>query len=225
VILNAMFGRRATAPMPSDDTADTFHIPTAEDGRPAARVLPSIRPRTPEDAMNQSGFLLTAPDISQGATVPDRFVEESATSPALRWSGVPEGTQSFALAVTDPDLPAAFNFPRSFAHWLVHDIPGHIRALPEGASNSLAMPTPAVELNSDFVTFAIPGFGRGWGGPWPPDRRHRYVFTLYALKTARVDIAPGADLAAFAAAVLPVTIDQASFTAVYGPARKPLPTT
>lgn len=224
VILNAMFGRRATAPMADDETADTPHIPTAEDGRPAARVVPFIRPKTPEDVMNQSGFLLTAPDIPQGSLVPDRFVEESPTSPALRWSGVPEGTQSFALAVTDPDLPAAFNFPRSFAHWLVHDIPGHIRELPEGASNSLAMPTPAAELNSDFVTFAIPGFGRGWGGPWPPDRQHRYVFTLYALKTARVDIAPGADLAAFAAAVLPVAIDQASFTAVYGPARKPLPT-
>ena len=175
--------------------------------------------------MNQSGFLLIAPDIAQGAVVPERFTEESPTSPALRWSGVPEGTQSFSLAVIDPDLPAAFNFPRSFAHWLVHDIPGHIRALPEGASRSLAMPGPAAELNSDYVTFAIPGFGRGWGGPWPPDRQHRYVFTLYALKTARVAIAPDADLAAFAAAVLPVTIDQASFTAVYGPARKPLPTT
>ena len=102
---------------------------------------------------------------------------------------------------------------------------GHIRELPEGASNSLAMPGTATELNSDFVTFAIPGFGRGWGGPWPPDRQHRYVFTLYALKTARVAIAPDADFAAFAAAVLPVAIDQASFTAVYGPARKPLPTT
>ena len=174
--------------------------------------------------MNQSGFLLTAPDIPQGAVVPQRFTEESPISPALRWSGVPEGTQSFALTVTDPDLPAAFNFPRSFAHWMVHDIPGHIRELPEGASNSLALPGTATELNSDFVTFAIPGFGRGWGGPWPPDRQHRYVFTLYALKTARVALAPEADLAAFAAAVLPVAIDQASFTAVYGPARKPLPT-
>lgn len=224
VILNAMFGRRAAAPVPSDDTADTIHISTSEDGRPAARTVPFVCHQTPEDAMNQSGFLLTAPDIPQGSVVPDRFVEESPTSPALRWSGVPTGTQSFALAVTDPDLPAAFNFPRSFAHWLVHDIPGHIRELPEGASNSLALPTPAAELNSDFVTFAIPGFGRGWGGPWPPDRQHRYVFTLYALKTARVVIAPGADLADFAAAVLPVAIDQASFTAVYGPARKPLPT-
>ena len=174
--------------------------------------------------MNQAGFLLSCPDIPQGAVVPDRFAEDNRTSPCLRWSGVPEGTQSFALAVTDPDLPAAFNFPRSFAHWLVHDIPGHVRELPEGASQSLAMPGGAKELNSDFVTFKIPGFGKGWGGPWPPDRQHRYVFTLYALKAQRLAIPADADLAAFAAAVVPVAIDQASFTAVYGPARKPLPT-
>lgn len=173
--------------------------------------------------MNQSGFLLVAPDIPQGAVVPERFCEDNRLSPKLRWSGVPEGTQSFAIAVTDPDLPEEFRFPRSFAHWLVYDIPGHVRDLAEGASGSLAMPRGAAELNSDFVTFKIPGFGRGWGGPWPPDRQHRYVFTLYALKTPRLSIAPDADLAAFAAAVLPVAIDQASFTAVYGPARKPLP--
>ena len=239
-ILNAMFGRKATAAMPGEALAEADAHPyhhdgderwavaphqitptTTEDGRPAARPVPS---RTKEAPLNQSGFLLTAPDIAQGAIIPDRFAEENRTSPRLRWSGVPAGTQSFALAVTDPDLPAAFNFPRSFAHWLVHDIPGHIRELPDGASLSLAMPAGAQELNSDFVTFGIPGFGRGWGGPWPPDRQHRYVFTLYALKTPRVAIAPDADLAGFAAAVLPVAIDQTSFTALYGPARKPLPT-
>jgi ribose transport system ATP-binding protein len=243
VILNAMFGRRATALLPGESLAEEVLHPyhhtdehggmfvpepfvstTTDDGRPAARPVRLTSSKNHEDIMNQSGFLLIAPDIPQGAVVPQRFTEESSISPALRWSGVPEGTQSFALAVTDPDLPAAFNFPRSFAHWLVHDIPGHIREFPEGASNSLAMPRSAAELNSDFVTFSIPGFGRGWGGPWPPDRQHRYVFTLYALKTARVAIAPDGDLAAFAAAVLPVAIDQASFTAVYGPARKPLPT-
>jgi ribose transport system ATP-binding protein len=103
-------------------------------------------------------------------------------------------------------------------------VPAHVRELPEGASGSLAMPGEARELNSDFVTFKIPGFGRGWGGPWPPDRQHRYLFTLYALKVPRVAIPPDADLPVFAAAVTPLAIDHASFTAVYGPARKPLPT-
>lgn len=243
VILNAMFGRRAAAPLPGEalveEEAHPHHhaeddgitiVPSrrratiTEDGRPAPRPVRLNTARAKDTPMNQAGFLLNAPDIPQGAVVPDRYVEDSRTSPALRWSGVPEATQSFALAVTDPDLPAAFNFPRSFAHWLVYDIPGHIRELSEGASQSLAMPTGAKELHSDYVTFRIPGFGRGWGGPWPPDSQHRYIFTLYALKAPRLSIAPDADLSAFAAAVVPVAIDQASFTAVYGPARKPLPT-
>lgn len=239
VILNAMFGRKANAALPGEALAEEdehAHHPAetgapssappavlADDGRPAARPV-RLGPAARKDAaMNQSGFLLTAPDIAQGAVVPDRYVEDSRTSPRLVWSEVPEGTKSFALAVTDPDLPAEFNFPRSFAHWLVHDIPGHVRELAEGASGSLAMPAGAVELNSDFVTFAIPGFGRGWGGPWPPDRRHRYVFTLYALKAPRLVLPAEADLVAFSAAVMPVAIEQASFTAVYGPARKALP--
>ena len=242
VILNAMFGRRAAAPMPGEALAEEeahpyhhaeddsphlspgdFSPATTEDGRPNPRPIRVILTGTKDELMNQSGFLLIAPDIPQGAAVPDRFVEDSRVSPHLRWSGVPVGTQSLALSVTDPDLPAEFNFPRSFAHWLVYDIPGHVCELPEGATNSLAMPTGAVELNSDFVTFRIPGFGRGWGGPWPPDRQHRYVFTLYALKAPRLSLPHDADLTTFAAAVLPVAIDQASFTAVYGPARKPLP--
>lgn len=240
VILNAMFGRKASAPMPGEALAeeeahphhhagdeiflpDTHAPTTTEDGRPAARRVRLVAMGQKESTLNQSGFFLNASDIPQGSVVPDRFAEDSRISPRLVWSGVPEGTKSFALTVTDPDLPAEFNFPRSFAHWLVHDIPGHIRELPEAASGSLAMPSGAIELNSDFVTFKIPGFGRGWGGPWPPDRQHRYVFTLYALKVPRLALPADADLATFAAAVLPVAIDQASFTAVYGPAKKPLP--
>lgn len=175
--------------------------------------------------MNQSGFLLLAPDIPQGSTVPARFAEANKCSPALEWESAPKGTQSFALSITDPDLPAEFDFPRSFAHWLVYNIPADARALPEGASMTSAMPSGAQELNSDFVTFGIPGFGRGYGGPWPPDAAHRYVFTLYALKSRSLDLDPKADLAAFAQAVLPVTIDQTSFTATYGPAKSPLPAT
>lgn len=240
VILNAMFGRRANAALPGEALAEEeahphhhdgdgsewlipphFAPQITDDGRPAARP---VRLSAPVRRAALSNFVLTAPDIAPGSVIAARFAEDSRTSPRLEWTGVPEGTESFALAVTDPDLPAEFNFPRSFAHWLVHDIPAHVRDLAEGASASPALPAGAIELNSDFVTFGIPGFGRGWGGPWPPDRQHRYVFTLYALKASRVDVPPDADLPTFAAAVMPLVIDQSSFTAVYGPARKPLPT-
>lgn len=227
VILNATFGRKADARMLGEELehghgGENWH-PGLDEGRPLARPVrlrPTISRRI---TMNQSGFLLLAPDIPQGGVVPDRYVERNKRSPALEWEGVPEGTQSFALAITDPDLPAEFNFPRSFAHWLVYNIPADARSLPEGASMTTSMPSGSQELNSDFVTFNIPGFGRGYGGPWPPDRSHRYVFTLYALKSRSIDLPADADLTAFAQAILPVTIDQTSFTATYGPAKAALP--
>ena len=227
VILNATFGRKLDAAMPGEDHHEERKVvewrPRHEAGRPAARPVrmrPEINRRI---AMNQSGFLLLAPDIPQGSIIPDRFSETNKRSPALEWEGVPEGTQSFALSITDPDLPPEFEFPRSFAHWLVYNIPGDARSLKEGASMTSAMPSGSQELNPDFVTFGIPGFGRGYGGPWPPDRAHRYIFTLYALKARSLDLPPDADLPAFAQAILPVTIDQTSFTATYGPAKAALP--
>ncbi len=240
VILNATFGRRLTAPLAdagaNGDTVDSIADGPApirfDEGRPMPRSVGPVagpRYRTSANdggetmATQGSDFALSCPDIVPGQVIPDRFVEDNVNSPHLTWSGVPEGTRGFALAVTDPDLPEEFGFPRSFAHWLIHDIPANVRDLPEGASQTGAMPSGARELNSDFVTFQVPGFGRGYGGPWPPDRQHRYFFTLYALTRERMNLNPDADLADFYAAVLPVAIDSASFVAVYGPARKPLP--
>ena len=236
-ILNAMFGRRANAAFLQEamnDNGGSAHEPVKpsggrtvaprfDAGRPMPRPVTLTGRGAGREPVAQETFILTCPDIGTGQLIPRRFAEENKVSPRLLWSGVPEGTRSFALSITDPDLPPEFNFPRSFAHWMVHDIPAAVRELPEGASQSALMPAGAKELNSDFVTFRIPGFGRGYGGPWPPDRAHRYVFTVYALKLDGVDIAPDGDFPAFSAAVLPATIDSASFTAIYGPATKPLP--
>lgn len=230
VLLNAMFGRKATARLPGEAPAEQdadeaparpIRIRADEDGRPMPRPIATTPARAPEE--RRLDFVFGSPDIAPGQVIPARFAEENKVSPRLVWSGIPAETRSFALTITDPDLPPEFNFPRAFAHWMVHDIPGWVRELPEGASGTAAMPAGSRELNSDFVTFGIPGFGRGYGGPWPPDRQHRYVFTLYALKAERLDIDAEADLPAFAAAVMPAAIDMASFVAVYGPATKKLP--
>ena len=153
-----------------------------------------------------------------------RYAEKNNTSPKLNWTEPPAGTRSFALAVTDPDLPAAFNFPRSFAHWMIYNIPSVVTGLPEGVSPHGSLPAGARELNSDFVTFKIPGYGKGYGGPWPPDAPHRYNFTLYALKVEKLDLPDDADYVEFVKAVLPVTIQSTNLMGWYGPAVDPLPT-
>jgi Raf kinase inhibitor-like YbhB/YbcL family protein len=231
VLLNAMFGRRATATLPGEgggelDTVEVLPSTTPshafENARPVARPISPLT-SSPATVAEPRVFELQCPDIPPGSIIPERYAEDSRISPRLVWSGVPQGTMSLAVSITDPDLPPEFNLSRAFAHWLVHDIPGQVRELPEGASQTELMPAPARELNSDFVTFRIPGFGRGYAGPWPPDRRHRYVFRLYALKVERLELQDTASFQEFSAAVLPVTIDTTSFVAYYGPARKQLP--
>src|SRR5580692_3234612 len=70
-------------------------------------------------------FTLTSSDIRPGGTIAAAQVFNSFgcsggnVSPALAWSGVPAGTQSFALMVHDPDAPTG----SGWWHWVVYNIP------------------------------------------------------------------------------------------------------
>lgn len=168
-------------------------------------------------------FTLKSTAFENGGVLPEKYAESNMVSPPLNWLDVPEGTKSLALAVTDPDVPEEFQFPRVFVHWMVCNIPPNAKDLPEGASPGGKMPAGAKEFNSDFVTFGSPYHKNHYAGPWPPDRSHRYVFTLYALKVAQLDISESADYVEFVKAVLPVTITSTTLIANYGPAKAPLP--
>ncbi|CAN5201475.1 hypothetical protein BH10PSE7_BH10PSE7_13780 [soil metagenome] len=223
-ILAAMFGQ--TAPHHAEDDA----------GDMLAQEYTALHPVPPDAAStweqpagrsvtSRAGkpFTLRSPAFPEGGIIPGRYAEANSVSPPLEWENPPQGTRSFALAVTDPDLPAEFNFPRAFAHWMIVNIPADANGLPEGASPGGMLTPGALELPSDFVTFHIPGYGRGYGGPWPPDAAHRYIFSLYALKSDRLEISDAADYVEFVRAVLPVTITTATLVGIYGPAKMPLP--
>jgi ribose transport system ATP-binding protein len=170
-------------------------------------------------------FTLKSSAFGNEKKIPEKYAEKNFVSPPLSWENPPKGTKSFALAVTDVDVPAMFNFPRVFAHWMVYNIPAATKNLPEGASpGGKLLPAAAKELNSDLANFKVPGVGKGYAGPWPPDAAHRYVFTLYALKKESLDIPPEADYIEFVKYVLPQTIATATFIAIYGPAKTPMPT-
>jgi phosphatidylethanolamine-binding protein (PEBP) family uncharacterized protein len=82
-------------------------------------------------------FVLTSPTIESGSFLTEKQVYNGFgcsgdnQSPALKWSGIPEGTKSFAITVYDPDAPTG----SGWWHWIVYNIPGDITELPEGAGS------------------------------------------------------------------------------------------
>jgi len=168
-------------------------------------------------------FTIKSPAFAEGGTIPEKYAEMNNVSPPLNWEDAPAGTKSFALTITDPDVPEMFQFPRVFVHWMIYNIPASTTSLPEGASPGGNLPAGAKELNSDFVLLNAPGYGKGYGAPWPPDAAHRYVFTLCALKAPSLDIPENADYAEFVKTVLPQTIATTTLTGYYGPAKNPMP--
>ena len=172
----------------------------------------------------QNGFTLKSSAFENDGTIPEKYAEMNQVSPPMSWENVPAGTKSFALACTDPDVPEIFDFPRCFAHWLIYNIPASARKLPEGASPGGDLPAGAMDINSDFITsLNFNDYQAGYGAPWPPDAAHRYVFTLFALKVADLEIPVDADYSEFAKIVLPQTIASATLIGYYGPAKNPLP--
>jgi Raf kinase inhibitor-like YbhB/YbcL family protein len=128
-------------------------------------------------------------------------------SPALSWSGAPEGTQSFAITVFDPDAPTG----SGFWHWAVCDIPASVTSLSAGAGTpgSPELPAGAVTLRNDA---GIAGF---LGAAPPAGRTHRYVFTVWAVGAESLGLGPDASPAFLGFNLFGTGIGRASITAIY----------
>lgn len=161
-----------------------------------------------------AGFTLSSPTIKPGSVLTDAQVFNGFgctgknISPALAWSGAPAGTKSYALTVYDPDAPTG----SGWWHWVVFNIPASAAQLPEGAgtADGKALPAGSSQGRTDF---GAPGFG----GACPPiGKPHRYVFTVYALKTDKLDIPADATAALIGFMITGNKIGEAKFSALYG---------
>lgn len=94
-------------------------------------------------------------------------------SPELSWTGAPAGTRSFAIILDDPDAPT----PEPFVHWVIYNIPGDARGLPEGLPRDANLSEPAGARNGQNGVRQT-----GYFGPRPPaGPAHAYNFRLLAL--------------------------------------------
>lgn len=166
-----------------------------------------------------AGFELASPDIEADGLIAQRFefngfgCTGENRSPALQWRGAPAGTQSFAITVYDPDAPTG----SGWWHWSVVNVPADVMSLPAdaGAVGGARLPRGASHVRIDYGV-------AGWGGTCPPpgDKPHRYIFTVHALKTARLDLPADATAALAGYMINANALGTASFTARYGRAKE-----
>jgi len=138
---------------------------------------------------------LTSTGFTDGAQIPAKYSQAGdEVSPPLAWSGAPDSIASFVLIVHDADA-AAGNGTDDVLHWLVWNIPGTARALPEGVppGSQLVDGTRQISVSGPYYR----GPGATASGPV-----HHYVFELFALD-AVLDVQPvGASPAATRAAIM-----------------------
>lgn len=123
-------------------------------------------------------------------------------SPALSWSGIPEGAVSLALINDDPDAPGG-----TWVHWVVFNMPASMNGLPENVASK--------DLAAQGIVEGITSFRRtGYGGPCPPSGTHRYYFKLVALDIS-LDLDAGAGKAEVVEAMEGHLLDQTELMGRY----------
>lgn len=128
-------------------------------------------------------------DFNDGDKMPERHVFNGMgytgdnLSPHLAWEDAPEGTKSFVVTCYDPDAPTG----SGWWHWVVANLPADVTELPQGAGSGVAaLPESAIQTRTDFGQ-------TGYGGAAPPQgESHRYIFTVHAMDTDKIDVDAGA---------------------------------
>ncbi|UCI06333.1 YbhB/YbcL family Raf kinase inhibitor-like protein [Mesorhizobium sp. B1-1-8] len=165
-------------------------------------------------ANQAAAFEITSPSVSDGKWDAKYLGDKAgcggkSISIALAWKDPPAGTNSYALTMFDPDA----NGGKGFWHWLAWNIPASAKGLAEGAGAQGGKHMPKGAVSGEG------GVGRpGYFGPCPPpgSGTHHYVFTLYALKTAKLDAKASAEPATVEAAAKAQSLGEASVTYTYG---------
>jgi len=159
-------------------------------------------------------FNIRSSVFGNGGKIPRKYTcEGDDPSPPLSWSDIPAGTKSLALIVDDPDAPDPAKPQRVYVHWVVYNIPASANELTEGAgtADGKGLPAGTAQGNTDF---GAPGFR----GACPPkgEKPHRYIFTVYALKTDKLDIPAGGTAALVGFMINANKLGAATFTSKYG---------
>jgi Raf kinase inhibitor-like YbhB/YbcL family protein len=161
-------------------------------------------------------FVLWSPDPLVAEHMPETYTANAFgctgrnASPPLQWKGAPKGTLSFVVTLFDRDERST---PSGWWHWVVYDIPSNVDSLyiGAGALHSKVLPPPTLQGRSDLGEDA-------YHGPCPAagDPPHRYVFTVYALKVAKLPVPEDSSGAMVTSTAQDYVLGKAVFIARHG---------
>ena len=141
-----------------------------------------------------SEFTITCSDFEGGEEIPKRCgYKHGNEEPSLRMN-MPDDALCLALIMDDPDAMAAVG--KVWVHWLFYN-------------NGGQFPRNTVSGKTDFGEI-------GYGGPAPPDKRHTYIFKVYALD-AYLDLKEGYSKQELEDAMKGHIIAEAKLTGTFAP--------
>ena len=137
-------------------------------------------------------FTLKSSTFADGKVMPKKVANSKANaptnpncvgdnvSPELSWTGVPDGTKSFVMLMTDPEGRGG----AGVFHWVAYGVPVSVTGFAEGAVS---------KLTDDYVGGkSTQGVGFYSGPCTPPGTApHHYTFVLVATDFDPKELAPG----------------------------------
>ena len=154
-----------------------------------------------------SEFCIISEDFKEGEEIPKKFgYKHGNEKPDIAIGGIPDGTKTLAVIMDDPDAMGAVG--KVWVHWLTY---GNYNFDPEKNDSISKMNESEYLTKEIFAEYKKTGdlndlsekkipkkfrpithahaagktdFGEcRYGGPAPPDKRHTYIFKVYALDT------------------------------------------
>jgi Raf kinase inhibitor-like YbhB/YbcL family protein len=133
-------------------------------------------------------FALSSTTFKDGQMMPRKVANNIAAnpncvgenvSPQLSWTGVPDGTKSFAIMMVDPEGRGG----AGVNHWVAYGIPASITSFAEGELS---------KLSDKYVGGkSTQGVGFYSGPCTPPGSPHHYTFVIVATDLDPKELPPG----------------------------------
>ncbi len=147
-------------------------------------------------------FTLTSPDVTEGGALPKEFTCDgsSATLP-LSWSGVPEGTKSFAVIMHHIPGPGDSHW-----YWVLYNIPANVTKLEKNTSGIGTLGNNSVNGETKYA----PPCSKGPG-------EKLYTYTVYALSAEPTLSVPASEVSrdVLLGAIKDITLASATLNVTY----------